>query len=69
MSTVDPTDSVRALLEQATMPLSTEEVVEALKDVHDEHQVRMSLDFWHRENEDAYRDGDGRWSWQGSRAG
>jgi len=64
MATVDPTDSVRTLLEQATSPLSTEQIEEALKDLHGKHEVEQALDFWRRERHDAVQDHDGNWTWQ-----
>ncbi len=64
MTTIDPTDSVRALLEQATSPMSTEQIAEALKNVHGRQEVEEALDFWRRERHDAVEDADGRWSWQ-----
>ncbi len=64
MAAVDPTDSVRAVLEEATAPLSTERIEEMLKDVHSTHEVEQALDFWRRERHDAIQDSDGNWSWQ-----
>jgi len=61
---VDPTDSVRRLLERASEPLSTQELVERLKSIHDEREVVLALDFWRRERHDAIEDADGNWSWQ-----
>jgi len=62
--TIDPTDSVRALLEQATSPMSTEQIADALTNVHSKHEVEQALDFWRRERHDAVEDADGKWSWQ-----
>ncbi len=65
---VDPTDSVRRLLERASEPLSTQEVADRLKSIHGEREVALALDFWRREQHAAYEDADGRWSWQGPRS-
>ena len=65
MATIDPTDSVRALLERAS-PLTTEQIAEELKQAHSEHEVIQALDFWRREHHAVIQDSDGRWSWQGS---
>jgi hypothetical protein len=64
---VDPTDSVRSLLEGAPSPLSTAEIAERLKELHGEHEIAQALDFWRREHHDVVQDDDGRWYWQGPR--
>jgi len=65
--TVDPTDSVRRLLEKASEPLSAHVIAERLKSIHDEREVVLALDFWRRDQHVVQRDADGRWSWQGRR--
>lgn len=64
MTDVDPTDSVRALLEEATSPLSTAQIAQSLVKEHGEHEVAEALDFWRREQA-VVRDADGNWIWQG----
>lgn len=62
MTDVDPTDTVKALLEGASAPMSTEEIVQALAGTHHAHEVEQALDFWRREHA-AVQGEDGRWSW------
>jgi len=62
---VDPTDSVRQLLEQADGPMSTGRIAQALSDEHSEHDVAQALDFWRREHHAVVQDDDGNWTWQG----
>ncbi len=62
---IDPTDSVRELLEQAAAPLSTDQMAETLKDAHGRHEVEEALDFWRREPHSVFKDADGNWSWVG----
>jgi hypothetical protein len=64
---IDPTAGVRELLEQASEPLSTDQIVETLKNVHSRRHVEEALDFWRREINSAVKDGDGNWSWVGPR--
>ena len=64
MTTIDPADSVKDVLMGATQPMSTEQVVQALKDLHEEHEVLLALDFWRREHHIAFQDEDGNWTWQ-----
>lgn len=63
---VDPTDSVKELLEQADGPMSTGEIAQALGDEHSEHEVAQALDFWRREHHAVTQDEDGDWTWQGT---
>ena len=62
---VDPTDSVRELLEQADSPMSTGQIAQTLSDRHGEHQIVESLDFWRREHHAVVQDDEGNWTWQG----
>jgi len=62
---VDPTDSVKELLEQAGRPMSTAEIAQALSDRHTEHEIVQSLDFWRREHHAVVQDEDHNWTWQG----
>jgi len=62
---VDPADSVRDLLEKTETPMSTEQIAQALSDLHGRHQIVESLDFWRREHHSAVQDDQGNWTWQG----
>jgi len=62
---VDPTDSVKELLEQAEGPMSTGQIALALSDRHGEREIVESLDFWRREHHSVVQDDDGNWTWQG----
>jgi hypothetical protein len=64
---IDPTADVRELLEQASEPLSTDQIVETLKSAHSRRHVEEALDFWRREINSAVEDGHGNWSWVGPR--
>jgi len=58
----DASGDVWVLLEQATEPLSTAQVVEALRHAHDEEAVVQALEHWRVQGVVA-QDVDGRWSW------
>jgi hypothetical protein len=61
---VDASQAVRELLEKADEPLSTEQIIAALRNAVEPDEVQEALEHWHREIA-AIEDASGKWSWLG----
>jgi hypothetical protein len=60
----DASADVMAALRQRTEPLSVTELVELLKNAHDEAAIVKALEHW-RASGEAVQDVEGRWGWIG----
>jgi predicted Zn-ribbon and HTH transcriptional regulator len=59
---IEPTQAVREVLEQADEPLSYDQIAATLRNALAPDEVQEALEHWHREIA-AVEDASGKWSW------